>query len=69
MGAKAREGAKAMSLRLYYWIFSMRVSEEERSVRDGVVVFRIITVDFRFLGILPEANMKSNKPNEQFHFK
>ena len=37
MGSKAREGAKAMTprvLRLYCWISSMRVSEEERSVRD-----------------------------------
>ena len=36
VGSKAREGAKAASLRLYCWIFSMRVPEEERSVRDGV---------------------------------
>ena len=36
MGSKAREGAKAMSLAFVFWIFSMRVSEEERSVRDGV---------------------------------
>ena len=37
VGSKAREGAKAMSLVcLYCWISSMRVSEKERNVRDGV---------------------------------
>ena len=34
---KAREGAKKPRvLRLHFWIFSMRMSEEERSVRDRV---------------------------------
>ena len=36
VGSKAREGVKAMSLGLCCWISSMRVSEEEHSVRDGV---------------------------------
>ena len=34
MGSNAREGAKAMSL--YSWFLSIRVLEEEHSVRDGV---------------------------------
>ena len=34
--SKAIEGTKGVILRLYCWIFSMRVSEEERSVRDGM---------------------------------
>jgi len=29
-------GPKQETVRLYCWIFSMRVSEKERSVRDGV---------------------------------
>ena len=35
-GPNQEKGAKAMSLCLYCWIFSMRVSKEERSVRDGM---------------------------------
>ena len=33
--SQQRESAKVLSLE-YWWIFSMRVSEEERSVRDEV---------------------------------
>ena len=35
-GPKQETVRKPRVLRLYCWIFSMRVSEEERSVRDGV---------------------------------
>ena len=35
-GPEAKEGAKAVSLAFVLWIFSMRVSEEERSIRNGV---------------------------------
>ena len=34
VGSKARESVKAMSFAFVFWIFSMRVSEEERSVRS-----------------------------------
>ena len=43
MGCKAIESAKAMSLAFVLLDFSMRVSEEERSVRDGV--YRHVAVD------------------------
>ena len=36
VGSEAREGAKPWVLRLYCWISSMWVSEEERNVWDGV---------------------------------
>ena len=36
-GPKQEKARKPRLLRLYCWIFSMRVSEEERSVRDGVL--------------------------------
>ena len=36
VGSKVREGAKAMSLAFVLLDSSMRVSEEERSVREGV---------------------------------
>ena len=35
-GPKQETVRKPCVLRLYFWIFSMRVSEKERSVRDGV---------------------------------
>ena len=35
-GPKQEKARKPLLLRLYCWIFCMRVSEEERSVRDGV---------------------------------
>ena len=35
-GPKQEKARKPRVLRLYCWISSMRVSEEERSVRDGV---------------------------------
>ena len=35
-GLKQEKVRKPGVLRLYCWIFSMRVSEKERSVRDGV---------------------------------
>ena len=35
-GPKQEKVRKPWVLRLYCWIFSMRVSEKERSVRDGV---------------------------------
>ena len=35
-GPKQEKVRKPCVLRLYFWISSMRVSEEERSVRDGV---------------------------------
>ena len=36
MGSKAREGAEAMILAFVLLDLGMRVSEEERSVRDGM---------------------------------
>ena len=36
MGSKARESAEAMSLAFVLFDFQHAVSEEERSVRDGV---------------------------------
>ena len=35
-GPKQEKVQKPRALRLYCWIFSMQVSEEERCVRDGV---------------------------------
>ena len=35
-GPKQEKVRKPRVLRLYCWIFSMRVSEKERRVRDGV---------------------------------
>jgi len=35
-GPKQEQVRKPRVLRLYCWIFSMRVSEEERGVRDGM---------------------------------
>ena len=35
-GPKQEKVRKPRALRLYCWIFSMRVSEKERSVRDRV---------------------------------
>ena len=42
-GPKQEKVRKPWVLRLYCWISSMRVSEEERSVRDGMQQFREVS--------------------------